>query len=450
MMSLLCSLVFLAFPFLTFSLPSSSSSSSSSSHQLELITSESDLFSSTSPHILLDNILLFKEKSCSRELIQWNDRNHNFHHGDDAYKKYFMTDELALKYYHHENSPPPSSGCIAVCLSIGTSRDYVTDVLPAYVYASHGRNNFTQWYNLCQNVELGILSQYEEPVIVYSIHPKTEERSSFYTLQPRNLIWSTVHLCSKLQIIFANNTLILAHQACTSGIVVLNQTEVFLSPVYNVPQSVINSSLHHYWNQSRSISRTFTEFGFEKVRLPPELWSSISTYYRNNYQSYSIDYTQLNNFHTVNWWNSSSLPMKKIEIPPILEKYWSQLICQYVEMWSQRSLSPFFSMKQKVQHTSSTGLRVYSENSYILPHVENKSDTAFTVVINVDQTELLEPWVAQIYDFFGRLHEVVMFPGDILMYEVRILTSALILPNSFLVSKGLVWANSSIKWYTIC
>lgn len=388
------------------------------------LSSISEIFPPTSNY-LVDNVILFEYKACSRELIQWNDLNQQYLYLDSS-KKYFMSEELSLQFYHQrddseeKNSTAKSSfrGCVAVFLPVGTSREYITDVLPSYIFTR--RDNFTQWHHLCQNVELGILSQYTEPVIVYSIHPHTNKRISSYKLQPGNLIWSTVHHCSKMEVTFVNKTLLLTHNACTSGIVVLNRTNYVTPFPYKVPVEAINASLNSQWNQSRSVVRTFTEFGFEKVRLPSGLWNSISTYYRNNYQSLSIDYSQLENFHTANWWNSSTLPLQRIEIPPILGKYWSQLLCQYVEMWSQGASSPFSQVRQKLQLTSSTGLRVYSENSYQLPHVENKSHTAFTVVINVDQTELLQPWVTQLYDFSGRLHEVVMFPGDILVYEVSV------------------------------
>jgi hypothetical protein len=38
--------------------------------------------------------------------------------------------------------------------------------------------------------------------------------------------------------------------------------------------------------------------------------------------------------------------------------------------------------------------------------------------VNVDQVMMREPWMVEIYDFAGRLHEVEMSPGDIVYYEV--------------------------------
>jgi hypothetical protein len=38
----------------------------------------------------------------------------------------------------------------------------------------------------------------------------------------------------------------------------------------------------------------------------------------------------------------------------------------------------------------------------------------------IDQVQMREPWMVEIYDFTGRLHEVEMAPGDVVYYEVRL------------------------------
>ena len=51
--------------------------------------------------------------------------------------------------------------------------------------------------------------------------------------------------------------------------------------------------------------------------------------------------------------------------------------------------------------------------------------------VQVDQVLMREPWMVEIYDFAGRLHEVQMAPGDIVYYEVRDATRAASQPTCF-------------------
>jgi hypothetical protein len=392
----------------------------SSSSNRRVVQTEEDL-SFNYQNRLTSNIVLFQQETCARELIQWNDENlkYSYHR-----QLYLMSNQFAESYQKDQQM---EAGCHAVCISIGTLKEDITSQLPAYIYTRN--DNFKQWHRLCQNVELGLLSMFDHDVIVRALDPIPD--GTFpkpFTLQPNDLIWSTTPLCSNYSITSSlDDTVLSSFSSCYSGINVLNGSSATSGishndPSYTLPLSTLNTALQRYWNQSQYLSRTFTKFGFEKVRLPADLWSSISTYYHNNRHSLSIDYQQLENLHTVNWWNSTTSPsprLKRIEIPPILKRYWSQLLCFYVELWSHgHPISPF-STPQKLQFISSSGFRVFSTGSYQLPHVEDPTHTAFTVVINIDQIELFVPWVAQIYDSYGRLHEVTMAPGDILVYEVH-------------------------------
>jgi hypothetical protein len=403
-----------------------------------LIRSEEDLSYDSFQRIHL-NLVLFDEKHCSRESRQWDELNIKyFYHR----QKYQMTSQFAQKFSKNLKNKNP--GCTAVCITIGTAKEHITNPLPAYIYSNSNKDDFMQWHRLCQNVEIGIISHYDEDVIVHSVHPTTEQRLNSFTLQPNNLIWSTAPLCMKQEITTLVGDPLLTSLMCYSGILVVNgqspDTVADSTRIFNLPLSRINETIQSSWRQSQLIHRTFTKYGFEKIRLPSDLWSSISTYYHNNRYSLSKDYRQFDNLHTMNWWNrSSSEELKRIEIPPILNKYWSQILCLYVEMWSQgvdynqEKIIPKHN-GQKIQYVSSTGFRVFTDASYQLPHVEDLEKIAFSVIMNIDQIELFKPWVAQLYDSSGRLHEITMLPGDILVYEVSpvLLLSSLSLLYSYL------------------
>jgi hypothetical protein len=63
------------------------------------------------------------------------------------------------------------------------------------------------------------------------------------------------------------------------------------------------------------------------------------------------------------------------------------------------------------------GMRRYEDGARLLTHVDRINTHAASLIINVDQAEIREPWMVEIYDFANRLHEIDMTPGDIVYYE---------------------------------
>ncbi len=52
-----------------------------------------------------------------------------------------------------------------------------------------------------------------------------------------------------------------------------------------------------------------------------------------------------------------------------------------------------------------------------LQHVDKLSTHAASIIVNIAQLGVAEPWPLEIFDHAGRMHDVVMAPGDILFYE---------------------------------
>lgn len=63
------------------------------------------------------------------------------------------------------------------------------------------------------------------------------------------------------------------------------------------------------------------------------------------------------------------------------------------------------------------GLRRYEEGARLLTHVDRLSTHAVSLIVNVAQGRLAEPWPVEVFDHAGRLHEVLMAPGDVVYYE---------------------------------
>ena len=63
------------------------------------------------------------------------------------------------------------------------------------------------------------------------------------------------------------------------------------------------------------------------------------------------------------------------------------------------------------------GMRRYEDGARLLTHVDRVNTHACSLIVNVAQKDIREPWKVEIYDFADRLHEIEMEEGDIVFYE---------------------------------
>ena len=78
-----------------------------------------------------------------------------------------------------------------------------------------------------------------------------------------------------------------------------------------------------------------------------------------------------------------------------------------MEAWSQTEL----------ELTSIYGMRCYNEGARLWSHVDKTVTHAVSLIVNIAQFNVTEPWMVEIYDHDNRLHEIEMEPGDIVYYE---------------------------------
>lgn len=96
-----------------------------------------------------------------------------------------------------------------------------------------------------------------------------------------------------------------------------------------------------------------------------------------------------------------------IQIPWEMKKVVQLRLLEMVEKWAG----------EPVEETVMYGLRQYVEGARLLTHVDRHSTHAVSLIVNVAQGNLTEPWPVEVQDHADRLHEVVMQPGDVVYYE---------------------------------
>jgi hypothetical protein len=86
---------------------------------------------------------------------------------------------------------------------------------------------------------------------------------------------------------------------------------------------------------------------------------------------------------------------------------WQRRLLDLVEAWAG----------VPVEETDMYGLRQYNSGARLLTHVDRITTHSVSLIVNIAQGNLTDPWPIEVYDHADRLHEVPMQPGDIVYYE---------------------------------
>ena len=96
-----------------------------------------------------------------------------------------------------------------------------------------------------------------------------------------------------------------------------------------------------------------------------------------------------------------------IQIPWDMKKVLQLRLLEMVQAWAG----------EPVEETVMYGLRQYVQGARLLTHVDRHATHAVSLIVNIAQGNLTEPWPVEVQDHADRLHEVIMQPGDVVYYE---------------------------------
>lgn len=99
-----------------------------------------------------------------------------------------------------------------------------------------------------------------------------------------------------------------------------------------------------------------------------------------------------------------------IRMPLKLERIWQTRLRSLVEKWIGGNIP--------LENSDIYGMRRYEAGAWLLSHVDREETHAVSIIMNIDQEDVEEDWMVEIYDHAGRLHEIPMKPGEIIYYEV--------------------------------
>jgi hypothetical protein len=180
-------------------------------------------------------------------------------------------------------------GCQAACLERGTDRDIAHAAMPHKIFhASTSSETFTDWFeNNCRKVEVCLINYHDPKGTIKTlwIHPETDEPvlhlDKIQYGEPKTRCFSSFighqfHVVAgkdeKIAEFTVEYTLVMA--VGTNFPPDNRDTRNF--------DKEIRSTLHHEWDRHLKVKRTFSPLGFNKGRLPLDVFASMRSFYNNN------------------------------------------------------------------------------------------------------------------------------------------------------------------------
>lgn len=326
----------------------------------------------------------------------------------DQFKIHPVSGEAETAFFPNiikrEESPTKPEECKAMCVERGVHSSLITSAMPFRHYNSN--KPFNDWFiNSCRRVEVCFMNYYSEaPIKWFWINQQNEESDHGLLLYgERKTKCISSFLGHSFRFRDADTDEIVLDVTIEHNAVIAAGE----SPEYTGEDrdfdTQIESTLRHEWNRHKRVSRTCSPLGFKKGRLPNDVFASISAFYYNNRDN-RVREEWGGKGVFVNWWD---VDVFFVQIPWDMKHMWQRRLLELVEAW----------VGTKLEQTDMYGLRRYEEGARLLTHVDRESTHAFSLIVNIAQENLSEPWPVEVYDHADRLHEVTMNPGDVVYYE---------------------------------
>lgn len=148
----------------------------------------------------------------------------------------------------------------------------------------------------------------------------------------------------------------------------------------------------------------YTRLGYYKTRLSPELFRKIGLFYHQNKVKSEIETGYaIGNFIIS---SDKNPPCYYLQITKEMEEELKGELINPLQRWSNCQL----------EWTATYGIRTYQRGSFLKMHTDRYETHIISVIINVDQ-DIDEDWSLVLIDNYGREHEIILKPGEIVFYE---------------------------------
>ena len=182
---------------------------------------------------------------------------------------------------------------------------------------------------------------------------------------------------------------------------IINQTKIVPSTKENEIQNMVKK-----FKTTHKTIPSYTEVGFLKDKLDVHLLSKIRTFYNENQQHLKTEVVAGGYIET----DSKQSASETIELTDDLRNEIHSSLLKKAESWSGIKLLP----------TYVYGIRIYNRGAKLNPHRDREETHIIGVIINIAQ-EVEQDWPLEIEDHQGKKHQLILKPGEIILYESALL-----------------------------
>jgi len=306
--------------------------------------------------------------------------------------------------------------CLAACLEIGTDISVAGHTMPHYHYhglmegtAAERQADFKHWFHTkCVKMEVCFINYaVERPLGIFWVNPNGTRQKQFdldYSEQRTRCFTSYVgHQFEAVDDESGFYQLVTVKHITTMAFGESPPSSAQKFDGKDEVEENVKTALAMEWRKHNRVKRTFSSLGFAKGRLPDDVFANMAAFYYNNRNNVVNEEWEGKGVF-VNWWDTD---IKFVAIPWSVKVYWQLRLMELVSEWSG----------VPVEQTSMYGLRQYQTGARLLSHVDRLPTHAVSLIVNIAQKNLANPWPVEVFDHADRLHEVDMVPGDIVYYE---------------------------------
>lgn len=213
-----------------------------------------------------------------------------------------ISDQFIAKYFSEDELASHASNCKLVCIERGQQNHHIHHPLPQHKTAIQHSENINNWVDRnCQAVELGFVSYLDFTADVYWIN-NDGEKVLVGEVSPgeRNTFWIETFLGHEFQVVNPSNG-VLVHSQVVEYNSIVPIGEYSSHTMEREVHQLVRQTFDSEWERAHRVKRTFTEFGFNKGRLPTDLFASMSAFYYNNQHHATIEEWGGKGVF-VNWW----------------------------------------------------------------------------------------------------------------------------------------------------
>jgi prolyl 4-hydroxylase len=169
---------------------------------------------------------------------------------------------------------------------------------------------------------------------------------------------------------------------------------------------VINMNKGINTRQPGTVPR-FTEEGFKKMPIPKRLYSQIKGYLDRNTQHQQKEY------NIAGYLNNNRVATYMINIDENIRHYVFTEMRQILEKWIDNGI---YKGDTKLASSACYGIRRYMNGSTLQSHVDRGDTHAVSAILHIDDDKE-QDWPLQILDHAGKLNQVLIQPGEMVLYE---------------------------------